>query len=315
MRNHFQTNYNLTVSGCLSHDVGFNNKANIISSDQGKFFQKIYQRLSLEEIGLIVPAIKYLHKQGFLVPRPIKNTNDKYLVDFQGKPSVLFSYLPGAVKKKFTQEELSDVGKTIAKLHLSLKRYPRLDDFIKEGKDYNSTDWYNQNISKLKELDSLEAGLIIDEYSQLIRQWPKSLDLNKFPLSLLHWDFRNENILFQGNKITGITDFECMCYDNRIYDLIFAVIGFCMLEDDLNKDGIRTLIEGYHSIYPLEKSELTAFPYLLRLMTWDKWCSIYVSSEVGLSNRRKARIKHNHYKKCYLNMKKDPFSIGLEKIK
>ncbi|MFH1827919.1 MAG: hypothetical protein ABH824_01520 [Nanoarchaeota archaeon] len=68
---------------------------------------------------------------------------------------------------------------------------------------------------------------------------------------------------------------------------------------------MNDVLNSYNSISRLKEGELEAFPFMLKLMTWDKWCSIYVSSEIGLSNKRKSRIKHNHYKRCYLNIKDD----------
>ncbi|MBU0457610.1 MAG: phosphotransferase, partial [Nanoarchaeota archaeon] len=276
MKEYFKDQYNLVVSNYSSHDVGFNNRANIIVSDQGKFFQKIYQRLVLGELERVIPVIEYLSKLDFPVPQPVKSVNNNFIVDFQGKPSVLFNYLPGKIKEQFSRNELLDVGRNIARLHLSLREYPNLDDFIKNDEDYNSTSWYDHNITLLKKLGSLESRLIVEEYVKLQKQKPNEFDLNELPLSLLHGDFRNENILFQDNKITGITDFECMRYDNRIYDIIFGVIGFCMLKGNLDKVGMNDVLNSYNSISRLKEGELEAFPFMLKLMTWDKWCSIYV---------------------------------------
>ncbi len=301
--NYFHQEYGLTVLEIYSHKIGFNNLANIVSAQEGKFFQRVYQRLSSDDILRILPVKQYLSKSGFPVAIPLKNKKGEYLSEFQGRPSVLFNFLPGKVKYHLSLNELQEVGRTLARFHLCLQNYPNLEDFVTPKKDYNSTKWYDDNISVLERLGTTESKEIIAEYAQLKEQRPKDLDLNLLPLSLLHWDFRDENILFRDGRITGITDFECMCYDNRIYDLIFSVLGFCLPTPELNRAGIKTILDSYASVNPLEEKEIFNLPYLLKLMTWDKWCSFYISETKGLCNKRKSKINHKYYKDCYLKMK------------
>lgn len=305
-RDYLLQEYGLTVFGVSPHKVGFNNLTNIINAQEGKFFQKVYQRLNRDEILRILSVKQYLSKSGFPVSIPLKNKKGEYLSEFQGRPSVLFNFLPGKVKYHLLSNELQEVGGTLARFHLCIQNYPHLEDFVTLGKDYNSTQWYDHNISILERLGTTESKEIIAKYAQLKEQKPKDLDLNILPLSLLHWDFRDENVLFQDGRITGITDFECMCYDNRIYDLIFSVLGFCLPTPELDHTGMKTIMDSYASVSPLEEKEILNFPYLLKLMTWDKWCSFYVSETVGLCNKRKSKLNHKYYKDCYLKMKTNP---------
>lgn len=302
----FRLNYGISLIDIMPNEVGFNNQSYKIVSSDGCFFFKIYKRLSKEEISKELLVIDYLSENNFPVSKIIKNNSGDHITLINGESAVLFNYLEGDIKENLSKDELLDLGKVIAKMHILLKKSPFLSRFIRINEDYNSLDWYEKNVQSLEKIKEQESKTLIKEYNEIKKKRPKNMDLNKLPLELLHFDLRDENVLFKNNKVSGITDFECLMYDNRIYDIIGLILGFCLKDKGFNKQDMNTIIKSYKELNPLTKEEISFFPYLLKLMAWDKWASIYLANKQGLSNKRKSKVEAKYYEKCYFNIKDDP---------
>ncbi|MCK4670742.1 MAG: phosphotransferase [Nanoarchaeota archaeon] len=292
-----ELNYGLSDIKLEKNEVGYNNESYNISSNKGKFFLKQYFRLPMDILEEMLDLISYLKESGLPVAKPLKTKDKTYFTLYKDMPCVLFTHLEGKIKFDFTKEELYDAGLQLAKFHKIIKNY-RVT-FVTVDKDYNSTEWYDKNIRLLKTQKTDEAYEIVREFYPL----DKKYNLNDLPMCLLHWDYRDQNVLFKSGKVSGIIDFERLMFDNRIYDLIFGAIGFCCQDGILDMEKLQAFYNGYSEQIALTKEEKEIFGPLLKLMIWDKWCSIYITSFNPSRNQRKSRKKYNLYKKVYYFLK------------
>jgi Ser/Thr protein kinase RdoA (MazF antagonist) len=73
-----------------------------------------------------------------------------------------------------------------------------------------------------------QAGVMIDRHLQLAERILETLGdggiLDACPRRLTHGDFQGHNLLFQGNSLTGIIDFERLEHRPQLYDLAWPFV-------------------------------------------------------------------------------------------
>jgi homoserine kinase type II len=295
--------YGLKILQEFTVDSGTVNSARVILTNRGKFFQKIFLRCDSDTVEKIINSNLYLAENGIPVPRPLGTLDGQYLIR-RNDPCVLFEFVDGSQKKVLSAENVFGIGRLIAEMHNAFENYDRRGEFIEDNKDYNSTERYEQHIALLNAIKTSEAIDIIREYAHLRQQ--RKIDFNRLPLALLHADLGKSNLLFQGEEIKAVLDFEFMRYDNRIYDLAISTIELCMDNGKLDRNLMRDLIKGYESVSQLRPSEIAFFPEILKITLWDRWSSIYLFYKEFEKDLSRRKPDFRIYREKYLGVKDDP---------
>ena len=81
---------------------------------------------------------------------------------------------------------------------------------------------------------------------------------------MIHGDLFADNVLFRGEKLTAVLDFEAACRGKFIFDLATAVNALCFVDSQYSLDRFRLLLHGYESVRTLSLAEWDAFPNELR---------------------------------------------------
>ena len=94
--------------------------------------------------------------------------------------------------------------------------------------------------------------------SSILASWPQDL-----PQGIIHADLFPNNVLFIGDKLTGLIDFYFACEDIFAYDIGICLNSWCFDADgSFNLTKSRALIRGYQSVRPLSEAEINAIPVL-----------------------------------------------------
>jgi len=80
---------------------------------------------------------------------------------------------------------------------------------------------------------------------------------------IIHGDLFRDNVLWQGDRITAILDFEQASGGSLAYDLAVCINDWCWTGAP-RLELARALIEGYQSVRPLTDSDREALPYEIR---------------------------------------------------
>ena len=88
---------------------------------------------------------------------------------------------------------------------------------------------------------------------------------HKLPKGIIHGDIFHDNLLFKGEKLVAMLDFEAACRGKFIFDLATAVNALCFDGEGYDLKRFEALIAGYESVRPLSLAEWDAFPNELRL--------------------------------------------------
>ncbi|MAT43644.1 MAG: hypothetical protein CL609_15005 [Anaerolineaceae bacterium] len=234
--------------------------------------QKMIMRVPSENVLQNNPTIvenefkllKFLREQGLPVSNPIHwNTSPiPYIIlDFiEGRP--LFPWLPPA----FFPEQLADYLAQIHKISLSS---PELSNLSRQS---------NRLINLLPEHPPSDNNLMrgVQIWSLLKKQWPIQ-DRNQ-PV-LVHGDFWHGNLIWKGDQLVGIIDWEDAEIGSPLFDLAVSRLDLCWIS---GTDTMNLFTEQYMSLNDLDFSllpywDLVAALRLIRLAGSDLkgWASFF----------------------------------------
>ena len=100
----------------------------------------------------------------------------------------------------------------------------------------------------------------------------------KLPRSAIHGDLFCDNVLFVGDRVSGIIDFGFAATDFLAYDLAITVNDWCIVKNGEGKGAlvpelVEALVGAYDAIRPLNLDERTQWSALLRAAALRFWLS------------------------------------------
>lgn len=186
--------------------------------------------------------LELLEKTGFPTTRLLKLENGDLNSSFHEKPVIVKPYIAGQVVCYLNNSMLRQLGAMIANLHAvpapnylpdhhpyAVESFPKVTN---QGIDIAYEKWLRKKCKFLQQ------------------SIPSSL-----PSGLLHGDVFFDNVLFEGNQLKALIDFEEACHYTKIFDLGMAILGTCVSIAEVAFPKARSLVAGYQSIRKLEKQE------------------------------------------------------------
>ena len=102
---------------------GIENTNYLLKSKNNKFILTIFEkRVSQKEIPFFMKLMDQLNDLKINCPKPLKNKSGNYLIKIKNKTACIVSFLDGKDKKKLNVKNCFDIGKVIARMHLSSKK-------------------------------------------------------------------------------------------------------------------------------------------------------------------------------------------------
>ncbi|MBA3469396.1 MAG: phosphotransferase [Herpetosiphonaceae bacterium] len=157
-------------------------------------------------------------------------------------------------------------GAALARLHLTLARYPALADFAPLTAPARVASLGAELAAWLPTLSAKHTQLsgALDE---IARRWV-ALDHADLPQGLAHNDYRAANLLFQGSDLRAILDFEELGWSYWVDDVAWGAVFLGTRYRDWGPlaPAVRAaFLTGYTAIRPLTAAEQTILPALLAL--------------------------------------------------
>ncbi len=102
----------------------------------------------------------------------------------------------------------------------------------------------------------------------------RQAEADRLPRGVVHGDLFRDNVLFAGDRLTGLLDFHHAAVGYLIYDLAVAANDWCSRPDGrLDPSQANALLAAYRRLRPLTDAELAAFPSFMAYAALAFWLS------------------------------------------
>ncbi len=250
---------NYSIGSLLSMkgiEDGVTNTIYLITTTDHQLVLTIFEELNKKELPVYLDLTEFLRKHGIACPEVFHNKQQQQIELFNNKPVIISEYLPGKTLITPNESQIAQVAQMLAKLHLVGRGYPS------PIANQRGAAWRTATYNKLiNTLDKHEAQLLTDEM-----HFQQQLNWSDLPSGIIHSDLFRDNVLFDGEHLTGFIDFYYACTDTFIYDIAITINDWCLDHNALvDHTKIVDFITQYEKIRPLEDKEKSSLNNALRL--------------------------------------------------
>jgi homoserine kinase type II len=189
----------------------------------------------------------------------LQDRKGRFYRDLSRKCISVYKYQEGKVipAERLRPSQLETAGHALGQLHVVGKGY-------KKGIDNRFSferiaDLYLNVRNRLPQYFRKISRTLDDEVDYLGHYLE-----GKLPKGVIHGDLFADNLLFRGERLTSVLDFEAACRGKFIFDIATAVNALCFVDGRYSLDRFRYLLTGYESVRTLSLAEWDAFPNELR---------------------------------------------------
>jgi homoserine kinase type II len=243
--------FGLSVTGIQPFAGGSVNSNFALECGAQRCFLRIYEEQArdgaLAELGLV----SELARAGVQTPAPLRRTNGELLGEHSGKPVAIFPWIEGEwlCQSRVTASRCRKLGAALAAVHLagveidSIGRFAptalgaRLERIERESTDYLA-----------------DVGHIRERLAHYVARRDPTL-----PQGLIHGDLFRDNVLWKGEELVALIDFESASRGPYVYDLLVCMHAWCY-GDRFEPELVAALFDGYRDKRPLSPGELAAIP-------------------------------------------------------
>jgi len=241
---------------------GIENTNYLIRTKNTKYILTIFEkRVQKKDLPFFMSLMDKLNNHKINCPKPQKSKKGNYLVNIKNKPASIVSFVEGKEKNKLKIKDCYEIGKNIAKLHMTAKK---IKLYRKNSMSLNS--WpklLNKIGKKSNKIDVNLNDLMKTSLKNIRKRWPKKLSSG-----IIHGDLFIDNIFFKNNKFYGYIDFYFSSNDFLIYEIAICINALCFDKKNkkfiFNKKKSKNLLKGYSSLRKLSKDEKKSLNVLCR---------------------------------------------------
>ncbi len=231
----------------------------LLETAKGKFLVKVDEVKSESEVRRELDLLAFLRKHSFPCPHPLQDRTGRYYREHENKCVSVFKYQEGKILPvlRLRPSHLEAIGRTLGELHVIGKGYKKgIDNRFSFER---TADLYLSVRARLPNYFRKIVRTLEDEVEYLTRYLE-----GKLPKGIIHGDLFADNLLFRGDRLMAVLDFEAACRGKFIFDIATAVNALCFVDGSYSLDRFRYLMQGYESVRTLSLAEWDAFPNELR---------------------------------------------------
>lgn len=224
----------------ISIAAGTVNSNYFIDTASGRYFVRLYEQQDVDGVGYEWALVDFLAAGGVPLPARVVGPPPGEL-RVSGRPVVVYRQVVGEdlCQARVTAARTRSVGVALAKAarvgqHFSQIRagrfgLPDVARLLAQAKQ-----------AQRPELDGAIARLI-SLHAELDQKLPTQL-----PRGVVHGDLFRDNVLWRGDELVALLDWESASDGILVYDLAVCILAWCC-GDALDWDLARALVGGYRS--------------------------------------------------------------------
>ena len=248
---------------------GVENSNFFVDTEDGRWVLTLFERLNYDDLPFFLGLMEHLADKGLPCAAPKAMRDGNTLTELNGKPAALVHRLRGSSELFVGPSQCAQAGQLLARMHHATQ------DFGMRADNTRGPQWRRSIAAEL--LPECEPDVAELIRSELEAQ--DQLDLAALPQGVIHADLFRDNVLFSGDRLSGVIDFYYACNDALIYDLAIAVNDWCLdphgQADMARVDAMtraylseREVTEGERQAWPLVLRAAALRFYLSRLQDW-----------------------------------------------
>lgn len=252
--------------------AGTENSNFFVSLERGEYVLTLVERGPREALGFAVALLDVLHAAGLPVPYALRTADGTAIGELAGLPALLQPRLPGRHVGLPNAHHCQAVGELLARLHLATRAA-----CIERASDRGFAWMLGEGPLQALRLDDAGRALLRGALEEIARLRPR---LDALPAANLHGDLFRDNVLFDGNRLSGVIDFHNACSGPMLYDLAIAANDWCVEPcGAFDRARLDALLAGYAALRPFGAAEAELWPAMLRAACVRFWLSRLIAAE------------------------------------
>ncbi len=237
--------------------AGTVNSNYFLETDQGRVFVRLYEQQDAEGVAYEWALIDHLRSFDVLVPERVRGPGPGEL-RVAGRPVAVFRVVVGEdlCQARVDAQRAHAVGQALARASHAGQSFPT----VREGR-FGLPD-------VLRLLQNAEARNVPELAEPIARLRAVHAELSAnfpaLPQGVVHGDLFRDNVLWQGDRIVALLDWESASHGTLIYDLAVTLLAWCC-GDTLDWSLARSMVEGYRTQRELADEEWAGLWWSMRL--------------------------------------------------
>ncbi|MCI0777914.1 MAG: phosphotransferase [Chloroflexi bacterium] len=272
----------------LGRDKVGNINDNWLVTDAGskRYMLRAYRRVrDAERIAFQLAFQEHLLAAGFPTAPVVRTQDGETSASVEGLQWALFEFVEGQEFDFTRSAQAREAGKRLAEFETVAAGYrgpvvaPPMEEVDLE-KWLAPVSIHVWRVSVLateqeEQLDKLFAGRGCGRELGYFRHWRREAAeawpedrLSALPHTWLHCDYHGRNMVFQGDRLAGLFDFDFVTHGPRTFDVSRSLFNFGRERGGstvLREEFCRAFLEGYESLQPLSDEERQALPFMAAL--------------------------------------------------
>jgi homoserine kinase type II len=229
----------------------------------------LFERLTFEQLPFYLHLMKHLAGKGIPVPEPAADSKGNLLHKLKGKPAAVVNKLAGKSQLSPQAVHCAAVGDMLARMHLAGRDYDRSQPNLR------GLPWWNVTVPVVLPHRTSEQAALISAELAYQNHVAASAAYAALPSGPVHADLFRDNVMFDGDRLTGFFDFYFAGCDSFLFDLSVCLNDWCI---DLptgvhDAERAQAMLAAYQAVRPLTSAERDLLPAMLRAGALRFWVS------------------------------------------
>lgn len=256
----------LAIRGISS---GIENSNFFITTEAGEYVLTVFEKLTFEQLPFYLNLMRHLAERGVSVPAPIPNRDGAIINALHGKPASIVTRLKGDCQLSPAPVHCAAVGAMLARMHIAAENFPNRQPNLR------GLDWWNETAPVVMPYltDSNRQLLAAEMVFQ--NTFAASDVYRRLQNGPIHADLFRNNVMFDGERLTGFFDFYFAGCDTWLFDVAVTVNDWCSDSGNnmLDATRVRAMLDAYHQVRPFSADEQIAWQAMLRAGALRFWLS------------------------------------------
>lgn len=256
----------LAIKGISS---GIENSNFFLTTEAGEFVLTIFEKLSFEQLPFYLELMRHLAERGVLVPAPVANQESEILHTLHGKPASIVTKLKGESQLHPQPVHCAAVGAMLAKMHIAGQ------DFSLQQPNLRGLEWWRATTPVVLPYLPENSQHLLRAEIHTQEAFAASPAYRQLPRGPIHADLFRNNVMFDGERLTGFFDFYFAGCDTWLFDVAVTVNDWCidLATGALDMPRVRALLDAYHAVRPFTDAEKMSWRPMLQAGALRFWLS------------------------------------------